>query len=174
MYLGIRRHTSELKPICTFFQFSFHSLVKLCLCYCVGNSISCFFSRCFSEQMSSILKLSSLRLRSNNIHSPEINTKHAKKHALSVQSCAVECSLHLVCIQVGAVFIACRYSTLSVAMATGEIICQQNMLKLSPLCHFKWQRVRRQHTVFISKHHVTRNGSVDRGDLRICQHFHVC
>ena len=79
MYLGIRRHTSELKPICTFFQFSFHSLVKLCLCYCVGNSISCFFSRCFSEQMSSILKLSSLRLRSNNIHSPEIYSKTRNK-----------------------------------------------------------------------------------------------
>ena len=113
-----------------------------------------FFSRCSPEQLNCILKLSSLSERSNNIHSPvtplKFTKKHAKKHALSVQSCAVECSLHLVCIQVGAVFIACRYSTLSVAMATGEIICQQNMRKLSPLCHFKWQRVRRQHYLFIA------------------------
>ena len=46
---------------------------------------------------------------------------------------AVVCSFSAVCIQVGAVFIACRYSTLSVAMATGEVIWQQNMGKLSPL-----------------------------------------
>ena len=50
-----------------------------------------------------------------------------------MQSCAVQCSPHSVCIQVGAVFIACRYSTLSVAMATGEVICQQNVLNCLPL-----------------------------------------
>ena len=42
-------------------------------------------------------------------------------------------SVSAVCIQVGAVFIACRYSTLSVAMATGEVICQQNVLNCLPL-----------------------------------------
>ena len=127
--------------------------------------------------MNSFSELCSLSERSSYIHSPEIYGKPAIKYAFSVQSAAVQCSLHsgrCSVYQVGAVFIACRCMTLSVAMTTGEVICQQNVRKLSPFCRLPFaisndSRVRRLHTVFISKHHVTRNASVDRGRRQLFQ-----
>ena len=71
--------------------------------------------------MNSFSELCSLSERSSYIHSPEIYGKPAIKHALSVQ-CAVGCRSAFRSVQSGAVFIACRYMTLSVAMGTGEVI----------------------------------------------------